>query len=190
MSRTYTLKKRANRQADTRRRIVDAAIELHGTLGPARTPLTMIADRAGVQRKTLYAHFPDERSLLLACSGTSLERNPLPDAAAWRSIENAEQRLLRGLSDIYEYYDRNSELLGCVLRDAEYHELTGEVASLRYGPGMAKMAEVLGEKLNSGQHPLMHVALSFHTFRNLVQESALEPAAAAEMMTRAVMAGR
>lgn len=190
MRRTYTLKKRADQRADTRRRIVEAAIDLHASLGPARTPLTLIADRAGVQRKTLYAHFPDERSLLLACSGTSFERDPLPDAAAWQSIEHAGQRLLRGLSDLYEYYARNSELLGCVLRDAEYHELTGEIARLRYGPAMAKIADVLGEKLTDGQLPLMHVALSFHSFRTLFQDSALEPAEAAETMTRAVMAVR
>ena len=76
MARTYTLKRRAEGQADTRRRIVEAAIDLHGTVGPARTTVSMIAERAGVQRHTLYAHFPDERAMLLACSGHSLALDP------------------------------------------------------------------------------------------------------------------
>ena len=88
MTRTYTLKKRAEQQAETRQRIVESAVDLHGSVGPALTSLSMIAERAGVQRHTLYAHFPDERSLFLACSGLTLERDPLPDAAAWRTIED------------------------------------------------------------------------------------------------------
>ena len=69
MTRTYTLKRRAEQQAETRQRIVEAAVDLHGSVGPAATTFSMIAERAGVQRHTLYAHFPDERSLYLACSG-------------------------------------------------------------------------------------------------------------------------
>src|SRR5918994_892175 len=86
MTRTYTLKMRAEQQAETRRRIVEAAVDLHGSVGPALTSLSMVAERAGVQRHTLYAHFPDERSLYMACSGLSLERDPLPNAADWRRI--------------------------------------------------------------------------------------------------------
>jgi AcrR family transcriptional regulator len=68
MARTYTLKRRAEQQAETRQRIVEAAVDLH-SVGPAFTTISMIAERAGVQRHTVYAHFPDERSLYLACSG-------------------------------------------------------------------------------------------------------------------------
>ncbi len=75
MSRTYTLKRRAEKQAETRRRFVEAAVELHSSIGPALTTLSMVAERARVQRHTLYAHFPDERSLLLACSGLTAERD-------------------------------------------------------------------------------------------------------------------
>ena len=82
MTRAYTLKRRAEKQAETRQRIVEATVDLHSTVGPAKTTISMIADRAGVQRHTVYAHFPDERSLHMACSGLSLERDPLPDAAA------------------------------------------------------------------------------------------------------------
>src|SRR5262245_39923718 len=104
MTRTYTLRRRAQQQTETRRRIVEAAVELHGSVGPAHTTISMIADRAGVQRHTLYAHFPDERSLHLACSGQALERDPLPDAASWRSIKDPRERLHTGLLAVYEWY--------------------------------------------------------------------------------------
>ena len=80
MTRIYNLKRRAEQQAETRRRIVEAAVDLHSTVGPALTTISMVAERAGVQRHTLYAHFPDERSLFLACSGLAQERDPLPEA--------------------------------------------------------------------------------------------------------------
>src|SRR3569623_196336 len=82
--RPYRLHKRAEQPQDTRRRIVEAAVELHSSRGPVRTTVAQIAERAGVQRHTYYAHFPDERSLALACSGQTLERDPLPDVAALR----------------------------------------------------------------------------------------------------------
>src|SRR4249919_3204804 len=114
MARTYTLKRRAEQQADTRRRIVEAAVELHGSVGPALTTISMVAERAGVQRHTLYAHFPDERSLLLACSGLAHARDPAPDAGPWRTIEDRRERLRAGLPAVYGWYERNAELIACV----------------------------------------------------------------------------
>src|SRR4029079_16198363 len=151
MPRTYTLKRRAEQQAYRRRRIVEAAVELQGSLGPARTSLSMVAERAGVQRHTLYAHFPDERSLLMACSGLAAERDPMPDASAWRSIANRRDRLRTGLAALYEWYERNAELLSCVLRDVEHHPLVREISALRYGPSFAASHEWLAAKL-SAQH--------------------------------------
>jgi AcrR family transcriptional regulator len=186
MTRTYTLKKRAEQQAETRRRIVEAAVDLHGSVGPALTSLSMVAERAGVQRHTLYAHFPDERSLYLACSGLTLERDPLPNAAAWRSIEERNKRLRVGLDAIYGWYERNAELAACVLRDAEYHSLTREIAELRFGPSMAAYQEVLGAELSIGQRTVLRLALSFFTWRTLVREASLEPDAAVRAMVQAI----
>ncbi|WP_201834905.1 TetR/AcrR family transcriptional regulator [Microvirga zambiensis] len=186
MTRTYTLKKRAEQQAETRLRIVEAAVDLHGSVGPALTSLSMIAERAGVQRHTLYAHFPDERSLFLACSGLSLERDPLPDAAAWRTIGDRAERLGVGLVAIYGWYERNAELAACVLRDAEYHPLTKEIAELRYGPFTATYQEVLGADLGMAQRTVLRLALSFFTWRTLVRESGLELEAAVRAMVQAI----
>ena len=92
MTRTYRLGRRAEKQAETRQRIVEAAVDLHGSVGPALTTLSMVAERAGVQRHTLYAHFPDERSLFMACSRQASERDPMPDADIWRGIADQCER--------------------------------------------------------------------------------------------------
>ena len=186
MARSYTLKRRADQQAQTRQRIVDAAIDLHGTVGPARTSLSMVAEKAGVQRNTLYAHFPDERSLLLACSGTSLERDPPPDAKEWRSIADRAERLRTGLKAIYGWYGGNAQLLACVLRDAEHYAPVREISELRYGPVIGGWHEVLGEGLSKPQQALLHLALGYHSWRALVLEAGLSNAAAAESMVGAI----
>jgi AcrR family transcriptional regulator len=186
MARTYTLKRRAEQQAETRTRIVEAAIALHGSVGPAQTTVSMVAERAGVQRHTLYAHFPDERSLLMACSGLSLERDPLPAVAPLRAINDRRERLRTGLRALYDWYDRNAELAACVLRDAERNELVREICDLRYGPSMAAYGQALGEKLNAKQHAMLHLALSFHTWRTLTRDTGLKQSAAVAAMADAI----
>lgn len=190
MTRTYTLNRRAKQQAETRLRIVEAAVDLHASVGPALTTVSMVAERAGVQRHTLYAHFPDERSLQMACSGLSLERDPLPDAAAWRNIEDRQERLRLGLGALYGWYERNARLAACVLRDAEHHPLTKEISELRLGPPMAACQEVLGAKLGTKQRAMLRLALSFFTWRTLVHEGGLKSAAAAKAMVRAIEGAR
>ena len=118
MTRAYELKRRAAHMAETRARIVEAAIELHQTIGPARTSVSAIAEKAGVQRQTYYRHFPDQRSLFQACSGLYVARNPLPDPDAWRAIADPHVRLRQGLRELYAYYAENKDRLKLLGVDA------------------------------------------------------------------------
>jgi AcrR family transcriptional regulator len=186
MARTYTLKKRAEQQAETRQRIVEAAVDLHGTVGPARTTFSMVAERAGVQRHTLYAHFPDERSLLMACSALALKRDPLPDPAPWRHIQDRRERLRVGLTAIYGWFERGAELSACVLRDAEIHPPVRDTVAVRMGPTIAAYHETLGAKLNTKQRAVLGLALSFYTWRSLVGEGGLAQNAAVDAMLKAI----
>src|SRR5918999_4905319 len=130
-SRTYELKRRAERQQETRQRIVEAAVELHTTLGPSRTTVNAVAERAGVTRPTVYAHFPDARSLLQACSGHVREAVPLPDPISWRSISDPGERLETALRDLYGYYERLEPLLENVQRDAAVMPIVAEMNAYR-----------------------------------------------------------
>lgn len=186
MARTYTLKRRAEQQAETRQRIIDAAVDLHGTLGPALTPLSLVAERAGVQRHTLYAHFPDERSLFLACSGMVAERDPVPEAGPWAEIADRRERLRTGLATLYGWYARNAGLAACVLRDAEHHALTREMVELRLEPQMRACREVLGAGMDPARRAVLHLMLGFHAWRSLARESGLDPESAVEAAVRAV----
>lgn len=187
MTRTYTLKRRAEQQSETRQRIVDAAVALHGELGPARTSLSQVAERAGVQRNTLYAHFPDERSLMLACSGQTVERDPLPDAAGLRALADPEARLRTGLAGLYGWYARNAALAACVLRDAEVSPLVREIAALRLGGPMEALESTLAKGLSAPQRAMLRLALDFPTWRSLAQASGLKPAACVDAMVRAIL---
>jgi len=182
--RAYRLGRRADRQQETRRRIVEAAVELHSTLGPARTTIAQIAERAGVQRHTYYAHFPDERGLFLACSGFALERDPLPDVEAWRAIPPGRERLRRGLGELYNWYERNAAQAACVLRDAEHHALTREMVELRMAPTFAAAARWLGQGLDKRSRALLAVALDFACWRVLGETHGAK--AAADLMSAAI----
>jgi AcrR family transcriptional regulator len=187
MTRKYELKKRAERQEETRRRIVEAAIDLHATLGPAHTSVSAVAERAGVQRHTYYRYFPDERSLGLACSGLYAQRNPMPDPEPWGALADPQQRLRRGLDELYSYYERNEQMLSRVTRDAQVHQLTAELADLRFGPSLAAIKRVLANGRRSKRTlALLDVAIAFPTWRSLVRENGLSRAEAVQTMVAAV----
>ena len=108
--RKYELKQRADEMAKTRRRITAAAVELHGTIGPARTTLSAVAERAGVQRHTVYRHFRSEEELFGACSAHFFTAHPLPDLESWRAIGDPHERLARALDELYAYYERTEPI--------------------------------------------------------------------------------
>jgi AcrR family transcriptional regulator len=186
--RRYTLSRRAESQAETRRRIVEATVALHSEIGPAHASISAIAERAGVQRHTVYAHFPEERDLPLACSAMALERDPLPDESAWIAIAGADERLRSGLTDLYRWYSRNAALATCVLRDAEFDPMTRYIVDLRMGPHMKAYEQVLGQKLGSGREvrAALALALKFQTWRTLSEDGGLSLKAAVDLMVRAI----
>lgn len=183
MARKYTLKRRAEGQAETRARIVEAAVVLHGSVGPAQTTVSMVAEKAGVQRHTLYAHFPDERSLLMACSGHHLEVSPPPDPAPWSAVADPRERLRVGLGEIYGWFERNAGLIACVLADAEHHALVREVSHLRFGPHFEGWGAALSQGADGA---MLRLALSFHSWRTLTRDAGLDSAAAAVAMAATV----
>jgi AcrR family transcriptional regulator len=171
--RKYELKKRGEEMAETHRRITDAAIELHGTVGPSRTTLSAVAKRAGVERRTLYRHFPTEADLFAACSTHYFTANPWPDLVTWRAIGDPQQRLVRALDELYAYYERTEPMLSNVLRDAELVDFArGAVAPLHAYLDEAVEILTIGRQVVRGRRrqilggALRH-ALAFSTWRSL-----------------------
>jgi AcrR family transcriptional regulator len=187
MTRKYDMKRRGERQEETRRRIVEATVELHETVGMARTTISAIAEKAGVQRLTVYRHFPDERALFSACSGHWTADNPPPDPASWTQVADPEERLRVALSEVYAYHRRTEPMMVNVLRDAQVHPLTREMAE-PYFQHWERMRYVLvtgwgveDERLALLLAALGH-ALDFETWRSLTRRQGLDDGRAAEVV--------
>jgi AcrR family transcriptional regulator len=183
MTRKYELKRRAERQAETRRRIVEAAVDLHTSVGPARTTISAIADLAGVERHTVYAHFPDERTLFAACTAHWASRHPPPDTAGWLAIDDAGRRLRRALLGMYDWYASVEHDVAIFERDAKVHDATAEAVARR-----AERTRALRDELARGwprrkaaRAALGH-ALEFETWRSLVREHGLTQRQAVDAM--------
>jgi AcrR family transcriptional regulator len=191
--RRYTLKRRAERQADTKRRIVEAAVDLHGSVGPSLTTVAEIARRAGVQRLTVYSHFPDERSLFQACTTHWFGDRPLPNPAEWPSVDGVERWLLHGLKEVYGYYRRNQQMISNWLRDAEIIPTLKEFAEAGYYGYLENVAQAILESLPPREEPLrlkglLLVTLHFETWRSLTSRSHLSGDDAAQTMLTSIMA--
>jgi AcrR family transcriptional regulator len=142
-TRKYELKERARRQEETRRRITEATVDLHEEVGPAATTIAEIARRSGVQRLTVYKHFPDEASLFAACSAHWSGANPTPDPEPWRAIDDPEERTREALRELYGYYAANERMLGQITRDARANPVLRNQVEGDFGPYLAGVAELL-----------------------------------------------
>jgi AcrR family transcriptional regulator len=185
----YNLKARAERQQQTRQRIVETAVELHRTHGPAQTTITDIAKGAGVERQTVYNHFPDELSLLKACSAHNRTLNPPPDPEPWTLIADPHSRLRRALAEVYAYYRRNEQMQANVTRDAQANPNVGKVFEARI-KHQERMRDALaagweqgyGQQRRRQLYGALWVALEFQTWRALVRQQGFEDEDVVELM--------
>ena len=190
--RRYEKRARAAQEQATRHRVIDAAIALHGTVGPARTTVSAIAERAGVRRATVYRHFTDERALFLGCSGAWRERNPLPDPAAWATIADPAERLEAALDALYRWYEQAEPMLSALLRDIEAMPIVAELQARRLAylagveDGLAAGWGARG-KAATPLRATIGIGLDFFTWRTL-NERGLSRGEAIAVMSSAVRA--
>jgi AcrR family transcriptional regulator len=184
MARTYEKRVRAQAEQQTRRRITEVAVQLHGTVGPARTTVAELARRAGVSRVTVYNHFPDDASLLAACSAHWAERHPAPDLAAWAEIADPDERLRTGLREQYAWYAENEAMLANSDRDAALVPALAELRASRTTPRLEAILETLAHGADAPRRTLVSLALEFRTWQSL-SRSGLTPRAAADLMASA-----
>ena len=191
--RRYRQLRRAELEAQTRLRITEAAMKLHGTVGPARTTVTAVAEEAGVQRGTVYRHFPDEDALFGACSMHWLSLNPTPSPDPWVAIEDPSHRLRRALVELYDWYERNQRMLDNVFRDAPL------VPALRPPvEGFQRQLSAMHATLMRGRRQrgrrlarvggAVGLAIGFGAWSSLVRENGLDSAEAVDLMAAMVAA--
>jgi AcrR family transcriptional regulator len=188
-TRKYEKKRRAELEAETRRRITETAVELHGTVGPAHTSISAIAEKAGVRRSTVYRHFPDENTLFDACSAHWSETNPLPDMSAWEAIDDPDARMRTALGELYAFFRRTEPMLVNLHRDEPTMALVRERFAVFHEYQDAAREVLLsgralrGRRRDETRAAIGH-ALAFPTWRSLTREQGLDDGRAAELMVR------
>jgi AcrR family transcriptional regulator len=186
--RQYVKKVRAEREEETRQRIIEAAVALHLERGPAQTSILAVAERAGVNRVTVYRHFPDTRTLLEACSEHARRLNPPPDLSAWRRIADPRKRAEVGLTQLYDYFRRTEAAWANVLRDAELDPLVREMAEKRRLVYLRDARDVLlaAWPKRPSRRPLLKavlaLAVDFRTWQTLARRESLDDRTAVSLM--------
>ena len=182
---------RAERQAETRRRIAAATAGLHEEVGPARTTIAEIARRAGVQRLTVYNNFPEEYDLFAACSRHFLEAHPPPDLTAALAADDPAERVEGVLRGLYGWYRSTERTAANVRRDRERIPALDAVMSDTADAQQAALGEALASgfatRARRELRAAIAVALDFWTWRRLAREG-LDDRSAARLMAGLVRA--
>lgn len=177
-------------EEETRQRITEAAVDLHGTVGPANATVTEIAKLAGVSRMTVYNHFPTDLDLFRGCSSHWAAQNPFPDPSGW-TIEDPPGRLFAALKELYVWFRANADMLGNVLRDLPTSAALAEVMGALWIPYVGSMVEALSEGWSNETvdadtlRAMLRLGVDFNSWQVLAN-SGLDDEAAAETMTRMV----
>jgi AcrR family transcriptional regulator len=189
--RDYQMRKRAEDIAETRQRIVEAAVRLHGSIGPAATSISALAEDAGVTRLTVYRHFPDALSLFEACSAHWAAAQALPDPQAWSQIGDPTQRVRTALADLYRFYRSAEPMLSNIRRDRaalpDDIRRRNDATDARYRDLLLQPFTVRGGHRKRLRAVLGH-AVSFSTWRSLCLDNHLSGRDAVEAMTALIRA--
>jgi AcrR family transcriptional regulator len=185
--RPYRMTRRAELEEQTRKRITESTVALHEELGPARTSISAVAERAGVRRSTVYRHFPDDEALHAACSSHWRAANPPPDPGAWAAIEDPAERTETALRELYAFYSRTEAMYTSLLRDEPVVPIVHRLLGDFYGY-LRTIQDILmagrrlrGRAARRTQAAIGH-ALSFPTWRSLTREQGLADADAVALM--------
>lgn len=188
--RPYTKRRRAESEAETRDRIVAATVALHEEVGPARTTVAAIAERAGVHRPTVYRHFPETSDLLAACSGLWERMHPPPDPGSWIAVRSPEARLRVALDELYAYYEETGAMIRNVLADGA---VVPEVAV--YAAQFEEYFSMIGDVLMADRrdvgrltHAAVAVAVAFETWATATRRAELTRAEAVDLAVGLVAA--
>ena len=185
------MRRRAEQVDATRLRIVEATVELHASVGPARTTISAIAERAGVQRLTVYHHFKDETDLYQACKAHWFAGRPLPDLAVWAAISDPLERLPAALMRTYAYFDAGEGMIANVLRDAEVLPYIAQEVGGSFGLYMGRLVEVLavGWPDPGGLlRPALGHAIAFSSWQQLARQGQLTATQICDLMVGTVLA--
>lgn len=189
--RPYRMTRRAELEDATRLRITESTMALHEELGPARTSISAVAERAGVRRSTVYRHFPDEEALFAACSSHWRAANPAPDLREWAAVTDPALRTETAVTELYAFYRRTEDMYASLLRDEPVHPTVRRLLQ-----GFHTYLDAIEDSLMAGRglrggaarrtRAAIGHAVAFPTWRSLVREHGLSDADAVRLMGRLI----
>ena len=183
--RKYQLKHRAERQEETRQRILEATIMLHERVGVPGVTISAVAEQAGVERLTVYRHFPDEKALLTAATTFYLGAYPPPNPQPWRDIADPGVRLRVGLTATYAYHQQTEAMIGHLIQGMPYKPIICDALEA-YLAHWLGVQQILSAGWDTADRALITVAVghtvSFKTWHSLVRDLGLENDQAVELM--------
>jgi AcrR family transcriptional regulator len=189
MTRKYDLKRRAERQEETRRRILDATVAVHERYGIPGTTISAVAEEAEVERLTVYRHFPDESALLTAATSHYLEAHPPPNPEPWRNIADPVVRLHVGLTAAYDYHQRTERMLGRLIQGMPFKPIICDALET-YAVHWRAVQQILAIGWDAPNPAIVMAAvghsLAFTTWHSLVRDLVLDNTQAVEMMVGTV----
>ncbi len=190
-TRRYRKRRRAEQEAETRQRITKAAVKLHATIGPAKTTVSGIAREAGVQRATVYRHFPDEDAIYEACTSHYNSLHPPPDPGQWAAVDDPDERLRVALRELYDFYSETRQMLESTGRDADRVPAVGKaVAQLEAYLEAARSVVIKGRPERGRARKRVGAAIGhafgFGTWRSLAVEQGLDEDEAVGLMAALV----
>jgi AcrR family transcriptional regulator len=174
MARTYEMVGRRTKVEETRRRIAAATYELHSTVGPAQTTVSLIAEKAGLPRQTVYRNFPTQLALFRGCIAFGLELSPPPDPAAWEEIDDPSRRLLTGLRELFTWFEAVEPVMTNSIRD-----MGALPAAIEAMQPLMEMTQRMHQTLAIGfdkqlASPLIRMAIDFSTWKMLRRFEGME----------------
>ena len=188
-ARKYQLKARAESERETRARIVQATMELHQEVGPAKTTVAEIARRAGVTRLTVYNHFSDESALFSACQADWLQLHPLPDFSAVLALPDPKERVRTVLRGVYAWYRKTAPMAENIQRDRGAIPALNALMERTTDARLTQLSDALAAGFDRGgrgaNRTLIRLAVDFWTWRRLSAEG-LSDKTAADLMANAV----
>ena len=185
MARTYTMRQRAARQDDVRRRIVDAAVVLKQTRRSGEISMAEVAEQAGVGRVTVYRHFRDLDALKQASSQRYFAQNPPPDPSRWAAIANPHDRLRAGLAEAHAYHRQTERMIPKIQADGAEAQVRDPYKRLwKAGGGVLAAPFGLTGEAALRLRAAIDLGLTFEAWRLLVHEQGLNDDQALDLVLR------
>ena len=144
MPRKYALGKRATQQAETQRRIIEAALTLYQEKGVSATTMLDVARRADVAPGTVANHFGSARALATQATTTILADLRMPTPNLFDGVDRLSDRIHLLVRELAAFFGRSEPWYRVSRREPADVEFWADAETRYYGELEALVRAALG----------------------------------------------